>query len=70
MRAATVHFCLLTWALWQAAERGMVGAEQLARLMGEMTSAGVEPDRTFFGSCMSLLAGASLHGKATGQDAK
>ena len=27
-------------------------------------------DRTFYGSCMALLAGASLHGKANGKDAK
>lgn len=54
----------------RGAEVGDAGAETVKKLLAQVDDAGLSPDRTFFGSCMSLLAAASLHGRANGADAR
>lgn len=47
-----------------------MGAEAVKDVLGRMDEAGIVGDRTFFNNCISLLASASLHGKASGKDAR
>jgi hypothetical protein len=55
---------------WQGADRGLVGAEAMKDVLKRVDELGVVGDRSFFSNCMSLLASASLHGKASGKDAR
>ena len=60
----------LTFSPFQGADKGFVGAEAVKEIVSRMNEAGIVGDRTFFNNCISLLASASLHGKASGMDAR